>query len=136
QPDSISEDDWQSYHKLGNTVADFVLDALSVYASGRLVDWDKSSVQFIEMALGQLKGKAAKGRNHVCEYVLVERMKEKEFFCCKVCMQGFFNYMQTLIHFTSQEHCLKESVQIEIATSILSDACSIRSRSFPLSELF
>ncbi|GMR54807.1 hypothetical protein PMAYCL1PPCAC_25002, partial [Pristionchus mayeri] len=77
---------------------------------------DKNRVKEIESSLDK-KNEVKKryNRNLVCEYVLVERMKEKEFFCCDICPMVLFNYKQALIHFTSRDHCKKETDAVRIS---------------------
>ncbi|GMR43780.1 hypothetical protein PMAYCL1PPCAC_13975, partial [Pristionchus mayeri] len=96
----------QSNEEIGHTVATFVLDALAVYASGDFASWDKDRAVEIESALNEVENKdEKKARNPVFERILVEKMKEKEFFCCEICQEALFNYKQALVHFTSSEHC-------------------------------
>ncbi|GMT01702.1 hypothetical protein PENTCL1PPCAC_23876, partial [Pristionchus entomophagus] len=105
QPDSISQINWQMFRKFGNTLADLVLDALAVYASGDFASWDKQQEKTMLQKPRNITGEEAENwRNHVCKYIVVERMKEKEFFCCKLCQEAPYNYKQALIHFTSFEH--------------------------------
>ncbi|GMT01678.1 hypothetical protein PENTCL1PPCAC_23852, partial [Pristionchus entomophagus] len=45
---------------------------------------------------------------NVCEYILIEKMKKKEFLYCNLCQEVFFNYKQRFIHFVSINHFAKE----------------------------
>ncbi|GMR54801.1 hypothetical protein PMAYCL1PPCAC_24996, partial [Pristionchus mayeri] len=110
RPESIPEDSWQHFYDLGRHVSDFVMDAFEVHESGDYANWDKNRVKDIESSLKKKnEAKIRYGRNLVCEYVLVERMKEKEFFCCDLSQMILFNYKHALIHFTSHDHHEKEN---------------------------
>ncbi|GMR54810.1 hypothetical protein PMAYCL1PPCAC_25005, partial [Pristionchus mayeri] len=110
QPDSIPEDSWNRYYKLGRHVSDFVLDAFEVYETGDFASWDKNRMKTIVSSIDKKNGVEKRyKRDLVCEYVLVERMKQKDFFCCDLCQIFLFNYKQALIHFTSSDHCKKET---------------------------
>ncbi|GMR56392.1 hypothetical protein PMAYCL1PPCAC_26587, partial [Pristionchus mayeri] len=103
----------QSIDEMGNLVASYIMDTFAVYGSGDFASWEKKRAQKLAAALGTVSNEADKvARNAGCERILVERMKEKEFFCCVPCDVVLFNYKQTLIHFTSIEHCAKETAAV------------------------
>ncbi|GMR56393.1 hypothetical protein PMAYCL1PPCAC_26588, partial [Pristionchus mayeri] len=103
----------QSIDEIGNLVATYIMDTFAVYGSGDFASWEKKRAQKLAAALGTVSNEADNvARNTGCERILVERMKEKEFFCCVPCDVVLFNYKQTLIHFTSSEHYAKETVAV------------------------
>ncbi|GMR54826.1 hypothetical protein PMAYCL1PPCAC_25021 [Pristionchus mayeri] len=110
KPESIPDDIWKNLCELGVSFADLVMNAFDVYATGRFAGWDKKRLENIESTLYRVKKEMREGRNLACEHILIEKMKEKEFFCCSICDdESFYNYKQALIHFTSKDHRQRET---------------------------
>ncbi|GMR54815.1 hypothetical protein PMAYCL1PPCAC_25010, partial [Pristionchus mayeri] len=109
RPDSIPGDVWQQFYDLGRHVSDFVLDAFEVYETGDFASWDKNRMKTIVSSIDKKNSLEKRyKRTLVCEFVLVERLKEKDFFCCFFCQETFFHYKQALIHISCDEHEKKD----------------------------
>ncbi|GMT01118.1 hypothetical protein PENTCL1PPCAC_23293, partial [Pristionchus entomophagus] len=108
RPESIPDDIWQRFYERGNALAKFVLNAFDAYATGDFAKWDKGDEDLVEKAIESAK-EGGVWMSRVFQHILVEQMKEKEFFCCDLCQQVLFNYKQALVHFTSEEHGMQKT---------------------------
>ncbi|GMR54827.1 hypothetical protein PMAYCL1PPCAC_25022, partial [Pristionchus mayeri] len=104
KPDMVPQGIWNRYYELMISVADLVLDAFDMYATGNFSSWDKNRVKNIESAIGRVTGMERLFFNLMGVSVLSEVLKKEEFFCCKLCSAYFFNDQATYVHFMSNEH--------------------------------
>ncbi|GMR31367.1 hypothetical protein PMAYCL1PPCAC_01562, partial [Pristionchus mayeri] len=93
----------KSIEEIGISVATFVLDAFAVFASGDFASWQKDRTIEIESDLNGCKNKEeSKERNLVCERILVEKMKEKEFSSSAVPSVRRLSSITNMLSFTSR----------------------------------
>ncbi|GMR30329.1 hypothetical protein PMAYCL1PPCAC_00524, partial [Pristionchus mayeri] len=104
---------------LGNSVASYILDSLTVYASGDFASWD-AQAETKRLVHFYLVTQQEQGTDfyRAIEGIIVEMMKEKGVFYCSLCEEALLNYKQALLHFHRADHEENEKRELGDSTAI------------------